>query len=353
MGTNMLEQALVRAASHIFDGDFFMGERLLAQLVAQNPVYPEAHNEFAGYKLLQGLYEEAWPYFQRRIDSVAYQAKGTTQLQAPYWEGQSLPESTVFIHRDQGYGDLFMCARYISLVKKRVKAVKLMAPPGSGRMFRHAFPDIEILEDGDPVPMFDFHLHSFSLPAVFKTTLNSIPDGRVLKAEPELVEKWRHRLAGDFKVGICWQGNPAQARDTERSIPLKALEPLLRTDGVKFYGLHVGVGEAQIGDLDTGLPFVHLGPDLKSEDAFINDAAVIANLDLVITIDTAIAHLAGAMGAPVWVLLPKVPYWPYLLEGQETPWYPSAKLFRNLERDNWSNVEEEVKSALSMLIETR
>ena len=349
----MFEEALIRAASHIYDGDFFMGERLLAQLVARRPIYPEAHYEFAGYKLLHGFYEEAWPYFQERIGSVAYKSKGTTQLQAPYWEGQTSPESTIFIHRDQGYGDLFMCARYIPLVKKRVKTVKLMVPPGSRRMFRHAFPDVEIIEDGDPVPTFDFHLHSFSLPAVFMTELDSIPDGNVLSAEPELVENWRSRLTGDFKIGICWQGNPEQVRDAERSISLKALEPLLRIKRASFYGLHIGVGESQIGELDDGLLFEHLGPDLNSGDAFVNDAAVIANLDLVITIDTAIAHLAGAMGAPVWILLPKVPYWPYLLEGKVTPWYPSARLFRNKKRETWSDLVTEVQTAVSKLIDLR
>jgi hypothetical protein len=350
---HLLSQSLTRALELMWDGDFFMAERLFKQFEKHRPKFPEGLFEYACFKLTQGDYEEAWPLYQNRIEMQIYLETKVVHIPRPYWDGSPSKDTTLLIHRDQGYGDIFMSARYFPLVSECLGRVLLAVPLGAGRLFRGAFPDLEVIEDGDPIPIseIDCHLHSLSLPAVFKTTLETIPSANIFTAEPELKAKWNDRLQGDFKVGLCWQGNSTQYRDAERSIPLKSMEPILSVKGVQFYGLQVGEGEDQVADLanDEALKqvsFEHLGPELKNKDVFVDVIAAMECMDLVIAVDTAIAHLAGSMGIPVWVLVGKVPYWPYLLESDSTPWYPSARLFRTRQRYKW---EETIKTVAEEL----
>jgi hypothetical protein len=348
----LLLQSVNRALELMWAGDFFMAESIFKQFERRHPAFPEGLYEYASLKLLNGDYEEAWPLFQRRLEMQAYLAKKVTQFPIPYWDGSPAKESTLLIHRDQGFGDVFMSARYFPLALERVGKVMFAAPVGGRQLFQAAFPDLIIIEDGEPIPLdvIDFHLHSLSLPTVFNTTLDTIPDSNVFSADPALKKKWQARLQGKFKVGICWQGNPDQIRDTERSIPLKEMAPLMDIEGVQFYGLQVGAGEDQVANVDGNWPFEHLGPELNGKDIFVDVVAAMACMDLVITVDTAIAHLAGSMGIPVWVMVVKVPYWPYMLEGEKTPWYPSARLFRTTQRFEWDETIKTVAEELGKLV---
>ncbi len=348
----VLAQSLARALELMWDGDFFMAERLLKQMEKHRPKFPEGLFEYGCFKLTQGDYEGAWSLYQNRIEMLVYLETKIVHIPKPYWDGTSSKDTTLLIHRDQGYGDIFMSARYFPLVLERVGRVLLAVPLGAGRLFRGAFPDLEVIEDGEPIPLeeIDYHLHSLSLPAVFKTTLETIPDANIFSAESELKAKWQDRLQGDFKVGVCWQGNTTQCRDAERSIPLKSMAPILGIKGVQFHGLQVGEGEEQVGDIGSDVPFEHLGPDFKNSDVFVDVIAAMECMDLVITVDTAIAHLAGSMGIPVWVLVGKVPYWPYLLESETTPWYPSARLFRTKQRYEWEKTINNVAVELEKLV---
>jgi hypothetical protein len=349
-----LAQSLSRALELMWDGDFFMAERLFKQIEKQRPAFPEGLFEYGCFKLTHGEYVDAWSLYQNRIKMQIYLETPVTQIRKPYWDGRPDKDATLLIHRDQGYGDIFMSARYFPLALERLGRVMLAVPLGAGRLFRNAFPDLEVIEDGEPIPLneVDFHLHSLSLPAVFNTTLETIPSANIFSPELELEAKWQGRLKGDFKVGICWQGNPTQYRDAERSLPLKLLIPILATEGVQFYGFQLGHGAEQVSGIDSNLSFEDLGPELKNRDVFVNDIAAMACIDLVITVDTSIAHLAGSMGIPVWVLLGKVPYWPYMLKGETTPWYPSARLFRSTQRFEWdttiANVAEELKKLVAL-----
>ncbi len=347
-----LLQALNRALQLTWDGDFFAAERLFIQISKLRPEFPEGLYEYGCFKLMQGDFEGAWPLYQRRIAMQSYLEKKVTHIKKPYWDGSIDKNATLLIHREQGYGDVFLSARYLPLALERLGRVIFAVPLGVGRIFKEAFPNIDTVEDGTEINLdkVDFHLHSLSLPSVFNTTLDDIPSANIFAASPDLNNKWKRRLPGNFRVGLCWQGNSTQVRDAERSISLKAMAPILSIKGVQFYGLQVGAGEEQIKGIEPDIKFEHLGPELSNKDAFVDVVAAMENMDLVITVDTSIAHLAGSMGNPVWILLGKVPYWPYLLQSETTPWYPTARLFRAKQRYDWDEPINAVAEELVNLV---
>ena len=183
---------------------------------------------------------------------------------------------------------------------------------------------------GSDPPDFDVQVPMLSLPHAFGTTLATIPAGEpYLVADPELVDRWRDRLAGlgRFKIGINWQGNPKYRGDLRRSIPLRQFAPLGKMPGVQLISLQKGFGSEQMAQ--AGFAVTSLGPDLdEAAGPFMDTAAVLKNLDLLITPDTALAHLAGGLGVPTWLALPFVPDWRWLLDRPDSPWYPTLRLFR-------------------------
>jgi hypothetical protein len=185
-----------------------------------------------------------------------------------------------------------------------------------------------------------------SVPGILKTSVETIP-ARIPYLFPKaaLVESWRERLAeiGGFKIGIAWQGSPKHRRDCFRSIPLRCFAPLAEVPGVRWISLQKGEGTGQLAEVGDLFPVTELGSRLED---FTDTAAVMKSLDLVIACDTAVVHLAGALGAAVWVALPFAPDWRWLLDRPDSPWYPTARLFRQTERENWSGVFEEIKNAL-------
>ncbi len=189
-----------------------------------------------------------------------------------------------------------------------------------------------------------------SLPYLFKTHLNTIPSMiSYLNADREKVNSWSERLTKDFfKVGICWQGSKNKI-DFGRSFPLTLFKDISNLPNIKLISLHKGEGENQIKDINFDL--TTLGDDFDAGDnAFVDTAAIMMNCDLIITSDTVTAHLAGALGCPTWVVLKKIPDWRWMLEQNHSPWYPSMKLYRQKERDNWNNVFETIKRDLELLI---
>jgi hypothetical protein len=195
---------------------------------------------------------------------------------------------------------------------------------------------------GDPPPEFDLHVPLLSLPRLLGTTLESVPaDGPYLDADPDLVETWRHRLGAypGLKIGIAWQGNPKFRLDWVRSIPLAQFAPLADVPGVHLLSLQKGAGREQLAAPERRFPVTDLGGQMdETTGAFMDTAAVMKNLDLVITSDTSIAHLAGALGVPVWVALNAVPDWRWLLNRDDSPWYPTMRLFRQTRPGHWEDV---------------
>ncbi|MEE8214448.1 MAG: glycosyltransferase family 9 protein [Alphaproteobacteria bacterium] len=339
-----------RAVSFEREGKFFEAESLYRQLVQKQPLHPMSHYLFGNFKLLMGAYEEAWPYFQRRLEDEFYLKKGTMNFPQPFWDGSEQPDKTLLIHVDQGIGDAILCARYIPAAADRVRQVILAAHPRMGRFFGSVDSRIKTVEIGDSVPDFDVHVDIFSLPPIFGATLEAIPQPPYLDAEPDIEAEWKGRLDGpEFRVGLAWQGNPENARDKERSMKLMDLEPLLRTPGVKFYGLQVGTGAEQVKDLPSDIAFEDL-----AADTMVDTAGAVANLDLVISVDSALAHLSAAMGRPTWVPSCAVPDWRWLrvsgdnpLSYENAPWYPGVRVFRKRERYDWSAPVARMSEALS------
>ena len=291
-----------------------------------------------------GRFEQGWPGYEWRWKCKEFGS--LPPFQPPLWDGSSLDGRTILVHAEQGLGDTLQFIRYVPSLHQRGGRVILMCQPPLVRLLTRS-PGIErLLAHGDPVPEFDVHTPLLSLPRLLGTTLESVPaDVPYLEAEPQLVEAWRHRLGSypGFKVGIVWQGNPKFRLDRLRSIPLAQFAPLARVPGVHLFSLQKGPGAEQLAAVTDRFPVTDLGRRL---DDFMDTAAVLKNLDLVISVDTAIAHLAGALGIPVWVALPFAPDWRWLMGREDSPWYPTMRLFRQTRPGQWEDVFHHIAEAL-------
>jgi tetratricopeptide (TPR) repeat protein len=318
------------------------------QALHLKPEYPEAHWDRGLAWLLMGRFEQGWAGYEWRWKCKEF--KPLPPLHSPLWDGSPLDGRTILVHAEQGLGDTFQFIRYAPLVQQRGGRVVLVCQPPLIPLLRRS-PGIErLLAQGDALPEYDVHVPLISLPGLLGTTLESVPaDVPYLDAEPQLVEAWRHRLGSysGFKVGIAWQGNPQFRFDRLRSIPLAQFAPLARVPGVHLLSLQKGAGRDQLPVLPARFPVTDLGGQLdETTGAFLDTAAVMKNLDLVITSDTAAAHLAGALGVPVWVALHHVPDWRWLLDREDSPWYPTMRLFRQTQSGQWEDVFERIAAAL-------
>jgi hypothetical protein len=219
-------------------------------------------------------------------------------------------------------------------------------------------PGIErVVPLGSELPPFDLQAPLLSLPGIFGTTLSTVPaDVPYLFPDPELVARWREELSKlqGLKVGIAWQGNPRYSHDKRRSIPLKFFGLFARVAGVQFISLQKGIGTEQLSQLPEGFRVLDLGDRLdEAAGPFMDTAAIMKNLDLVITSDTAIPHLAGALGVPVWVALASVVDWRWLIDREDSPWYPTMRLFRQQDPGKWEPVFEQMASELKVRVQTR
>lgn len=294
-----------------------------------------------------GNFEEGWQDYESRKETDFAPRK----LKTPEWKGERDSNLRVLIHCEQGLGDTWHFIRYAKLVKERVGAVYFLARPPSMPLLRSC-PDIDFLiKDGDPLPDHDCNVPLMSLPGVFETTQETIPcEIPYLKADQGLVKKWGNKLAGleGLKVGICWRGNKEFAYDHFRSPGLSSFKPLADLTGVSLISLQKGEGESEI--LDTGFDVAFFENLDESEGPFMDTAAIIENLDLIVSSDTAVPHLAGAMGKKVCLALCATPEWRWMTERSDSPWYPSMKLYRQEELSDWEPVFEQIASDVGSLI---
>jgi hypothetical protein len=223
------------------------------------------------------------------------------------------------------------------------------------RLFRHSIPAVHV--SGTPYDLrgIDAQVALISLPHLLDTDLSSVPNGvPYLKAEAELEAHWRARIGMDgFRIGISWQGNPRGEIDLGRSVPLRDFVRLSHIPGVRLISLQKDVGLDQLSELPNDAKIETLGVLDNGDDAFVDTAAVMTNVDLVITCDTSIAHLAGALGRPTWVVLKRVPDWRWMLDRSDSPWYPTLRLFRQRERDDWVSVFSEIEESLWALLRSK
>jgi len=273
-------------------------------------------------------------------------------LKQPRWRGEELEGQRILLHAEQGLGDTIQFCRYAALVTARGGVPVLQVQPAAERLMRslavvRAGQAETTVLDAEP-PACEWECPLMSLPAVFRTTVETVPwTGAYLGAEAELAEAKRVQFPGKTgapRIGIAWAGNPRYKADGARSMDLETLVPLLRAVDATWISLQKGEAAAQLQNLPGGV-FVADGSSADRDLA--ETAALVASLDLVITTDTCTAHLAGAMGKPVWILLPHLADWRWMQETETTPWYPTARLFRQRVPGDWAEVVERVSEAAS------
>jgi Flp pilus assembly protein TadD len=253
---------------------------------------------------------------------------------------------TVLLYAEQGLGDTIQFARYAKLLKERGARVVLEVHPPLKRLLTQVAGADNVIAMGDPLPLLDYHCPLLSAPLAFGTTLETIPrERRYVDAEESLARKWEARIASrsGARVGFAWSGSRTLVNDSSRSIPLAALAPLIAAAPVAV-SLQMDVRERDRPALDAGALV-----QVEGIEDFADTAAIVDALDLVVTVDTSVAHLAGALGKPVWILLPFSPDWRWLLDRDDSPWYPSARLFRQPAPGDWKGVIGRVAAELAEL----
>lgn len=293
-------------------------------------------------ELLKGDLRAGFEHYPARFKALAH--KKRPAFPQPLWRGEDLRGKAILITVDQGHGDTLMMARYLPLLRARGARVLLQAQAPLVTFFKQWDGADQILNAShDALPFFDYHAWEFDLPRLFGTTLAAVP--APIPYLPLLPPDEKTRLPdnGKPKIGVCWAGNPGHRNDQRRSIPLADFKFLFAATGVEFFSLN---RDPRAGDAEllAALPVTDLAPRLED---FAATAAFINQLDLVITCDTAIAHLAGGMGKPIWILLPFAPSWHWMLEREDSPWYPTARLFRQKTRGDWDEVMGRVAAALA------
>jgi len=312
-------------------------ETLLRDMLRRQPNDPLVHYNMSLLLLLTGRDAEAWPHWEQRFAARAVPSRGLPQ---PQWAGEPLNGRRLLVYAEQGLGDTIQFCRYLPALQGNVV---FEAPPRLRRLLS-TLPDCPpMIVPGEAV-VADVVCPLMSIPA---RTSRPIPLAMpYLSAEPDRVARWKTRIGSNgFRIGIAWQGNPGRAEDRGRSIKLREFAPLAGVPGVRLISLQKNEGTDQLED---GPAVEVLGADFDAgPDGFLDTAAAMTVVDLVITSDTSIAHLAGALDRPVWVALRKVPDWRWLLQREDSPWYPTMRLFRQTERDDWAPVFAAMAAALT------
>ncbi len=340
-----MERSLANLASALVEqGRFAEAEDTYREIVRLHPGSADAKVNLSLVLLLLGRFEEGWPLYEWRRDvRNLTQAYAQVIGSATPWTGQTARGRVLLVRAEQGYGDVIQFCRYLPMAAERVRVV-VQAPAVLHRLLA-TLPGIECLIEPADGAKTDFYCSMLSLPAIFGTAEASIPaDIAYLRAAPDATAAWRDRLAGveGLKVGIAWAGSPTLRHDGRRSIEPAALGDLFATPGVSFISLQKDGPFARD---------VNLTDWTRELDDFADTAALIAALDLVISVDTAVAHLAGALGKPVWLLNRFAPDWRWRLETTDSPWYPSLRQFRQSVPDDWRDVLDRVTVELRGMVE--
>ncbi len=305
---------------------------------------------YATSLLADGRLADAWQYFDFRWLAEP-QLSLRPQFGRPVWTGQDLQGKTILLHVEQGMGDVIQYVRYARMVKALGATVFLVTGKALGKLM-HGVPGVDrLLGPGEASPDFDFYVHLLSLPKIFGTDLDSIPaQVPYLSSDPERLRDARaaveREAAGKLTVGLIWSGSAANAYNLRRACPLEALAPLFEIPGLRWFSLQRAGESLATGDADADVPLALL----EQRNDMAGTAALVDALDLVISVDTSIAHLAGALGKPVWLLLPRIPHWTWLDDRDDSPWYPTMRLFRQPERGAWGPVVEQMKAALERVL---
>ncbi len=311
------------------------------------PGFAEARLSRAFVLLRKGEYARGWEDYEWRLRMPA---QGGGRFPQPMWDGRAMPQGTLLLHAEQGLGDTLQFARYGELAAARCGRVvlecqkelkDLLSPlPGYSR----------VLAQGEPLPPFDAHLPLMSLGRVMQTSLDSVPwSGPYVHAPAQRAALWRAELppaAGKLRIGLVWAGAPGHWDDRNRSIRLEMLAPLATVAGASFFSLQKGAPAEQAGSPPAGMELVDLSARIRD---FSDTAAIISALDVVVSVDTSVAHLAGAMGAKIWVLVPFCADWRYPAGRRDNPWYPTMRVFGQPSDGDWAGAIGALRQALAQL----
>lgn len=328
--------------------------------LAIRPNYPTAKHNLALTLLLKGQFEEGWECHESRLVTKerahVYRLIHKLFELIPKWDGKSsLAGKSILLMHEQGFGDSIQFLRYVRLVLDQGARVAVHVKNPLYRLFQSFTPQVTLVRESDPLPPCDCAYVLMSLPYAMHThTVDDIPrypEG-YLAADTILAATWCEKINGmsrserNLRVGIVWGGNPEHGNDRHRSIPLDTFKQLFDLPNMEFYSLQKGKPLEALKTLPAGLPVFNLGDDCQD---FADTAAAISNLDLVISVDTSVVHLAGAMSHPTWVLLPHVPDWRWLNDREDSPWYPSMRLFRQPAINDWDSVLKKVGEELTVM----
>lgn len=324
------------------------GDEALAcfeRAIAIRPGHAHAHWNRAQVLLLSGDLARGWEEHEWRLASNPGLARGFTQ---PFWRGDvPVAGKTLLLHAEQGLGDTIQFCRYVPKVAALGARVILEVQRPLVELMRTLAGAAQVIARGEPLPDFDLHCPLLSLPLAFRTDLASIPSAAPYLNAPASTTDWDARLGSKGpRVGLVWSGNPGHKRDSARSIPFYALMPLLDC-AATFVSLQKEVRASDAAVLAQSGKVIDVADRLTT---FADTAALVARLDLVIAVDTSVAHLAGALGRPLWLLLPEVPDWRWLTERDDSPWYPTARLFRQSGPRAWGPVIARVRAALQEIV---
>jgi FKBP-type peptidyl-prolyl cis-trans isomerase 2 len=313
-----------------------------------NPGHADAQWSLGLINLRLGNFEEGWKGYEWRWKLKDVMPK--RDFSQPLWDGSDIRERTILIHAEQGFGDTIQFIRYATLVARRGAKVLVECQKELVSLLGNTEGVSQVIAQGERIPDFDVHCPLLSLPLIFKTKVDAIPaEIPYISADPDLVQKWRNKIIQDksaVKVGLVWAGNPKLKFGHSRSCPIETFTQLAQRNDVSFYSLQKGEADEQAGNLPEGIKLIDTAEEIHD---FSDTAAIIENLDLVVSIDTAVAHLAGALGKRVWVLLPFVPDWRWMMNREDSPWYPTMRLFRQTKSGDWESVIALVKDSLNDL----
>ena len=333
-------------------GQFNEGIESYRRSIALDPAVPDAHNNLAMALLTLGHFDEGWREHEWRWRNPKFQSVRRNFSQ-PQWDGSDLNGRTILLHTEQGLGDALQFVRFAPFVQRRGGRVVLECQPSLLRLFQNA-PDLGIASvvvqnpsGAAPPVLFDLHIPLLSLPLALQMLdpEKSPSQAPYLRADALSEAHWREVLSAEpkrLKVGLVWSGNALHPRDKSRPVSLKELAPLARED-VQFYSLQLGAAAAQIQEKPADMLLLDHTDQIGD---LADTAGLVSQLDLVISVDTSVAHLAGAMGKPVWVLIPFRPDYRWRLDRQDTPWYPTMRLFRQKRPGDWSEPIERIAEAL-------
>ncbi|MBY6264852.1 tetratricopeptide repeat protein [Azospirillum sp. 412522] len=346
---------------HLSRNELKAAEERFRQVLARSAENADAHFNLSLTLLKAGALAEGWKHYEWRWRTGQLPLPNLSQ---PRWQGEPLEGRSILVYAEQGHGDTLHFARYVPLLAERTGAeragrVTLVAQPGLVRLLKR-MPGIDSVHAvNEPVRDFDVHTPLLSLPGFFGTTLDTIPvQVPYLAPDPADIETWRQRIPvhGGVRIGLVWAGDPrphmlhANATDQRRSMALSDLAPLATIPGAVFFSLQKGKAGAQSHTPPRGMAMIDLMDEVND---FADTAALISALDLVICVDTSVAHLAGALGKPVWVLSRFDGCWRWLTGRQTTPWYPTMRLFHQTRPGEWATVVESVARALQVFVEER